>query len=110
MVLVYGLIEVDTVDRNQTLIGLLFPFVTILAGLLLCTFYLHKRPIHSLFNAFNGFRISRLFFGFFTWLVLCGLSDVVYYYFVIHEKILSSITQETYFEYAKGNDFFVRLT
>ena len=65
-VLVYGLIEVDTVDRNQTLIGLLFPFVTILAGLLLCTFYLHKRPIHSLFNAFNGFRISRLFFGFFT--------------------------------------------
>ena len=81
-VLVYGLIEVDTVDRNQTLIGLLFPFVTILAGLLLCTFYLHKRPIHSLFNAFNGFRTNRLFFGFFTWLVLCGLSDVVYYYFL----------------------------
>ena len=58
---------IDPLERNKTLVSLLLPFCFILAELIFCVSYLHRRPILSLFTAFKKLRLQRIFFSFFVW-------------------------------------------
>ena len=61
---------IDPLEKNKTLASLLLPFCFILAELLFCVTYLHRRPPLSLFTSFQKIRFYRILFGFFVWLGL----------------------------------------
>ncbi|MBK9960438.1 MAG: CPBP family intramembrane metalloprotease [Saprospiraceae bacterium] len=68
---------IDPLERNKTLVSLLLPFCFILAELIFCVSYLHRRPILSLFTAFKKLRLQRIFFSFFVWFCLMGIAELV---------------------------------
>jgi membrane protease YdiL (CAAX protease family) len=63
----------DSADKNAVLSLLLLPFVFLLATLVLCIKYLHKRAILSLFTARAAFDWKRFFVGFGVWGLIMGI-------------------------------------
>ncbi|MFT5778401.1 MAG: membrane protease YdiL (CAAX protease family) [Crocinitomicaceae bacterium] len=56
--------ETQTTDSNLILVLLLIPFIFVLAALMLCIKYLHKRPVLSLFTSREKFDWKRFFISF----------------------------------------------
>lgn len=67
---------IDPLERNKTLVSLLLPFCFILAELIFCVRYLHRRPILSLFTAFKNLDFKE-FSSAFVWFCLMGIAELV---------------------------------
>lgn len=68
------------IDSNIGLLLIICFFAASLFGLFICIKFIHRKKIRSVITAYSKIRWDRAFYGFFLWMLLSALAEVVSFY------------------------------